>query len=358
MNCEDARELTAASSRKIGLTELALVEAHLRRCAECREASRRPETPAPLEGVASFAVGHARLGAVGPALTARAGALAGVATRLGGALSARARSALAETARTAAGALRLAPRLRARAGDLRARLAAARPTPLRPAARLMRLGLLPMLALLAGHSALRPGPEGPSPIDTRADAMLAAAPASLDAEPASPGATEGRAPTEPQRVAPPESQSGDAVAAVGVDRPDPEIRRAASPPAPASALVQKPEPARAPQSAPKRVEAAGAQTAGPEPAQRRLPPLAHVAGQLSVKNRGVAERDLTALLARTGGSLVGTDRDGAVMFVDAVVPQSGYEEFTRGLTRIGAWRVEAERSPLPEDVHLTIRVGG
>jgi hypothetical protein len=44
--------------------------------------------------------------------------------------------------------------------------------------------------------------------------------------------------------------------------------------------------------------------------------------------------------------------------VDAVVPQSGYEEFTRGLTRIGSWRIEAERSPLPEDVHLTIRVGG
>jgi hypothetical protein len=86
--------------------------------------------------------------------------------------------------------------------------------------------------------------------------------------------------------------------------------------------------------------------------------MAHVAGRLSVKDRSVIESHLIALLARTGGTLVGTDRDGPVMFVDAVVPQAGYEEFTRGLTRIGSWRVEAERSPLPEDIHLTIRVGG
>jgi hypothetical protein len=86
--------------------------------------------------------------------------------------------------------------------------------------------------------------------------------------------------------------------------------------------------------------------------------MAHVAGRLSVKDRTVIERDLIALLQRAGGTLVGTGQDGAILFVDAVVPQSGYEEFTRGLTRIGSWRIEAERSPLPEDVHLTIRVGG
>jgi hypothetical protein len=86
--------------------------------------------------------------------------------------------------------------------------------------------------------------------------------------------------------------------------------------------------------------------------------MAHVAGRLSVKDRTTIERNLTALLARTGGTLLGREQDGAVMFVDAVVPQSSYEEFTRGLTRIGSWRVEAERLPLPEDVHLTIRVGG
>ena len=56
MNCEDAHELAAASSRNIGLTELALVEAHLRQCAACREASRDHQTPPPPERAASLAV--------------------------------------------------------------------------------------------------------------------------------------------------------------------------------------------------------------------------------------------------------------------------------------------------------------
>jgi hypothetical protein len=303
---------------------------------------------------------RARLGplrAMGPALTARAGAVAGDAARHGAVLSARARTALAETAGAGAGALRVMPGLRARVGGLRARLAGL-PTPLRPAVRLVWLGVLATLAVYAGHSALRP--RGAGPIDTGTDARLAPAlvesppsPARLDVESASPATIESSTPAKPERAAPAELESGVALAALSVGRPEPEVRRAPAPPAPPSAPVQKPEPAKAPLSAPKRAE-----MASPDPTPRRLPTLAHVAGQLSVKNRGVAERDLTALLARTGGSLVGTDRDGAVMFLDAVVPQSGYEEFTRGLARIGAWRVEAERSPLPEDVHLTIRVGG
>jgi hypothetical protein len=361
MNCEDTHELAAASSCKIGLTELALVEAHLRQCAACREASRDHQSPPPPERAASLAIVRVRLGALrasGPALSARAGAVAGDAVRHGAALSARARTALAETARAGAGALRVTPGLRARVGGLRARLAAL-PTPLRPAVRLVWLGVLATLAVYAGHSALRP--RAPGPIGTGTDARLAPAlvespapsPARLDVEAAPPATIESSTPAEPERAAPAELESGVALAALSAGRPEPEVRRAPAPPAPPSAPVQKPEPARAPLPAPKRAE-----TASPNPTPRRLPTLAHVAGQLSVKNRGMAERDLTALLARTGGSLVGADRDGAVMFLDAVVPQSGYEEFTRGLARIGAWRVEAERSPLPEDVHLTIRVGG
>ena len=362
MNCEDAHELAAASSRNIGLTELALVEAHLRQCAACREASRDHQTPPPPERAASLAVVRVRLGALrasGPALSARAGAVAGDAARHGAALFARARTALAETARAGAGALRVTPGLRARVGGLRARLAAL-PTPRRPAVRLVWLGVLATLAVYAGHSALRP--RAPGPIGTGTDARLAPpalvespapSPARLDVKAAPPATIESSTPAVPERTGPAELESGVALAALSVSRPEPEVRRAPAPPAPPSTPIQKPEPARAPLSAPKRAE-----TASPDLAPRRPPTLAHVAGQLSVKNRGVAERDLTALLARTGGSLVGTDRAGAVMFLDAVVPQSGYEEFTRGLARIGAWRVEAERSRLPEDVHLTIRVGG
>ena len=108
-----------------------------------------------------------------------------------------------------------------------------------------------------------------------------------------------------------------------------------------------------PSSVPRRAAATGQ-----EPARPRTLSAAHVAGRLSVKHRRSIETDLTVLLARTGGTLLGTDKDQAVTFVDAVVPQSSYQQFIRGLTRIGSWRVEAERIPLPEDVHLTIRVGG
>jgi hypothetical protein len=328
MNCADAREWTAAGSGTIGLTELALVEAHLRRCVECRSFSSPRPTPPPPEPAASLA--------------------------------------LVETARAGAGALDVMPGLRARVGGLRARLHATFSMPLPPPARLMWLGLLATLAIYAGHSALHRRAE--SPIDAGGEVMLAAVPAesssavpaespapvdaNLDMESATSSTIDRSTADQSESSSLPEIESGVPSAPVSVERPEPEVRRVAASP-PVSVTVQKPEPARTQPPVTKRVG-----TASPEPAPRRVPPLAHVAGQLSVKNRSVAERDLTDLLAQTGGTVVGTDQDGDIVFVDAVLPQSGYEEFTRGLTRIGSWRVEAERSPLPENVHVTIRVGG
>lgn len=43
--------------------------------------------------------------------------------------------------------------------------------------------------------------------------------------------------------------------------------------------------------------------------------------------------------------------------MDAVVPQPEYAEFSCGLAKIGSWRVEAQRSPLPY-ADPTIRVNG
>jgi hypothetical protein len=323
MNCADAREWTAAGFPKSGLTELALVEAHLRQCVECRNFSRPRSTPPPPEPAAALAVRGSpfeALRSIARALTARAGAVA---------------------------------------GDLRARLRATLSMPLPAPARLMWLGLLTTMAIYAGHYALHRRAE--SPIDAGGEVMLAAVPAespapvdaNLDMESASSTTIERSTADQSESSALQESERGEPSGAVSVERPEPEMRRTAASPAPASATVQKPEAARTQPPVTKREE-----TASSEPTPKRVPPLAHVAGQLSVKNLSVAERDLTDLLARTGGTVVGTDQDGAVMFVDAVVPQSGYEEFTRGLTRIGSWRVEAERSPLPEDVHLTIRLGG
>ena len=144
MNCADAREWTAAGSGTIGLTELALVEAHLRRCVECRNFSSPHPTPLPPEPAASLA--------------------------------------LVETA--GAGALDVMPGLRAR---LHATLSMTLPPPVR----LMWLGLLATLAIYAGHSALHQRAE--SPIDAPGEVMLAAVPAespapvdaSLDMESAS-----------------------------------------------------------------------------------------------------------------------------------------------------------------------------
>jgi hypothetical protein len=235
----------------------------------------------------------------------------------------------------------LATRVRVRdlGGRLRRRL---------PLAGVAWLALLVTVALYALHA--RPGPEPDARREPVQAVALAPPPAQPDVESPAPATIElGESPA-PEIGRSAESELGRAG----------ESDRSAPPESPALRLTslqqpepRRPEPVKPPRPAPARVE-----VASPEPVQRRVPPMAHVAGRLSVKNRTVIERDLIALLQRTGGTLVGTGQDGAILFVDAVVPQSGYEEFTRGLTRIGSWRVEAERSPLPEEVHLTIRVGG
>lgn len=78
-----------------------------------------------------------------------------------------------------------------------------------------------------------------------------------------------------------------------------------------------------------------------------------VALNLSVKDRGAAERDLTTLLVRLGGTKLGRSQGSTIM---VVVPQSKYRDFTRGLTQIGAWHMEAGRSSLPDPVRLAVRL--
>ena len=78
-----------------------------------------------------------------------------------------------------------------------------------------------------------------------------------------------------------------------------------------------------------------------------------VAVQLSVRNRKDAERDLTMLLTRVGGTKFGRGQTSTLM---ASVPRSSYSEFTRGLTQIGSWQLEAGRSSLPDPVHVAIKL--
>ena len=81
-----------------------------------------------------------------------------------------------------------------------------------------------------------------------------------------------------------------------------------------------------------------------------------VVGRLQVKNRSEAERDLVALLSRAGGRSVSRQRGPSVTVVEAAVPHASYGKFSQGLARLGSWRLEAERSPLPDLVQVSVRL--
>lgn len=82
----------------------------------------------------------------------------------------------------------------------------------------------------------------------------------------------------------------------------------------------------------------------------------HIIGRLSAKDLRAAERDFTALLAGMGGTELGRWHRVRFTAVEVVVPQSRYNDFAQGLARIGSWRLEAAHFPLPDAVHITIRV--
>ena len=81
-----------------------------------------------------------------------------------------------------------------------------------------------------------------------------------------------------------------------------------------------------------------------------------VVGRLQVKSRSEAERELAALLARAGGTSVSRQRGAAVTVVEAAVPHANYGKFSQELVRLGSWRIEAERSPLPDLVQVSVRL--
>jgi hypothetical protein len=90
-------------------------------------------------------------------------------------------------------------------------------------------------------------------------------------------------------------------------------------------------------------------------AKRVLPP-ADVVARVAVKDRDAAERELTALIARVGGSVTQPRREAEATVVEAVIPQPRYAEFSIGVARIGAWQVEVERPDLPAQIHVILRL--
>jgi phospholipid transport system substrate-binding protein len=81
-----------------------------------------------------------------------------------------------------------------------------------------------------------------------------------------------------------------------------------------------------------------------------------VVGRLLVRSRSGAERDIASLLARAGGSMVSRQRGPTITVVKGVVPQSSYGNFAAGLRGIGLWQLESERSPLPNLLHVTVKL--
>jgi hypothetical protein len=82
----------------------------------------------------------------------------------------------------------------------------------------------------------------------------------------------------------------------------------------------------------------------------------HVVGQLSAKNPRTVLPDFIALLADVGGTELGRSHRVRFTAVEVLVPQSRYNEFADALARLGSWRLEAARFPLPDTVHMTILV--
>ena len=91
-------------------------------------------------------------------------------------------------------------------------------------------------------------------------------------------------------------------------------------------------------------------------AAKRVLPSADVVARVAVKDRDAAERELTALIARLGGSVTQRRREDEATVVEAVIPQPRYAEFSESGARMGAWQVEAERTDLPAQIHVILRL--
>lgn len=88
--------------------------------------------------------------------------------------------------------------------------------------------------------------------------------------------------------------------------------------------------------------------------QQLAPPV--VSGVLTVKDRQQAERALADLISRTGARETGRRQEGGAIVVDVLVPQAGYEAFTRELGGLGAFRIEGQGVEAPALILMSIRI--
>jgi len=349
MNCDDVRRgLLALLDGPIGLTDWALLEAHLKDCAECREAEAHLRRVA----MASQPVTRPRAMQV---LLRKATELGGRLMRRPALLHASLATVRELAARIIAGGLRAfdlgTTYVIAEVAHLRASLAIS-----------LRSSVAAMANVLEAVKRtirFRPSVQGVGVV--LALAFMLSAPPRIDgpeqlAGPAAPPRPE----PGPTRVEPAEAELPPLAAALSA--PSVEKKTASAPPPRTDERRQSPAaapPRAVPLSSPD-VSASELVTevASPPPTLLTEPPAsaAHVVGHLSATNPRTVQRDFIALLADVGGTEVGRSQRVRFTAVEVLVPLSRYDEFADGLARIGSWRLEAARVPLPEAVHMTIRV--
>lgn len=79
-----------------------------------------------------------------------------------------------------------------------------------------------------------------------------------------------------------------------------------------------------------------------------------VGGRLAVRDREAAERALTDLVTRLGGTRLAPAPDTPAGVVQLVVPRAAYPEMAEGLARIGRWLPEREPAELPAQVRVGV----
>jgi hypothetical protein len=77
---------------------------------------------------------------------------------------------------------------------------------------------------------------------------------------------------------------------------------------------------------------------------------------LTVKDWQQAERALADLISRTGARETGRRQEGGVTVVEVLVPQAGYEAFTKELGGLGALRIEGHGAEASALVLMSIRI--
>jgi hypothetical protein len=208
----------------------------------------------------------------------------------------------------------------------------------------------PPAPALPAPSTSSPAPAAPSPVPPPAEKAKVAETKVSETKPMHPKAVT-------QSAKPESGPKPDKSTLVTTSKPAPAKSAPASIPPAASEVARKETPSK---------NVAVARAAPTRPAATPVAPAAavtenrrgsvDVVGRLQVKSRSEAERNLAALVARAGGTAVSRQRGPGITVVEAAVPHANYGKFSQGVVRLGSWRVEAERFPLPDLVQVTVRL--